>query len=95
MKIVSSLIGIFTLLSAAAVAAEDSANVEDAFAGCLAVKQPALISAILDAESQETFEGAMKQALEICPTETDKLSMGKLFKALAAARKTAEAEAAE
>ena len=78
MKIVSRLIGIFTLLSAAAIAAEDSATVEDAFAGCLATNQPALISVILDAQSQEAFEGAMKQALEICPTATEKLSMGKL-----------------
>ena len=95
MKAVSNMIGILALLGATTVVAEDSATVEDAFAGCLATNQPALISVILDAESQEAFEGAMKQALEICPTATEKLSMGKLFRALAAARKTAEAEAAE
>ena len=35
-----------------------------------------------DAESQEGFETGMKTALEICPTETDAMSMAKLFRAL-------------
>jgi len=95
MRIVTSLIGVFALLGAAIVAAEDGAVVEESFAACLAEKQPALISEILDAKSQESFEGAMKTALDVCPTQSEKLSMGRLFKALASANKTADAEGAE
>lgn len=76
------------------LSAEEAESIESTFVACLAEKQPALISQIRDADSQKAFEGAMKSALEVCPTETDKLSMGKLFKALAAATKATDAEGA-
>lgn len=86
------------ILAAAAftspVLAKEGETVEAKFVACLADKQPDLIAQIRDAESQEGFEAAMKSGLEICPTETEKMSMGKLFRELAKHGTSSEGEGA-
>ena len=64
------------------VLADEGETVEAGFVACLADKQPELIAQIRDAESQEAFEQGMKKGLELCPTDQEKMSMGKLFRAL-------------
>ncbi len=82
----SSAVALGALLSSLSLAtpaiAEENPGVEQQFVDCLAEKQPDLIVQIRDAESQEGFEAGMKTALEVCPTETDAMSMAKLFRAL-------------
>jgi len=90
MRTLAILAGAMTL--AVPATAEEASEVEAAFVACLADKQEDLIAKIRDADSQEGFEAAMKQGLEICPTDTAKMSMAKLFRALNA---HGEAEAAE
>ncbi len=69
------------LLASPALASEE-AGVEQQFVACLAEKQPNLIAQIRDAESQEGFEAGMKAGLEMCPMDTETMSMAKLFRAL-------------
>lgn len=88
------LLPIFAVAAAftSPVLAEEGETVEAKFVACLADKQPELITQIRDAESQEGFETAMKSGLEICPTETEKMSMGKLFRELAKHGSSSEGE---
>ncbi len=62
--------------------AEDGPGLEQQFVACLAEKQPNLIAQIRDAESQQGFEAGMKAGLELCPMDTETMSMAKLFRAL-------------
>jgi hypothetical protein len=90
MRLLLSLAAIGLLSSPAF--ADEGETVEAKFVACLADKQPELIAQIRDAESQEGFEAAMKSSLEICPTETEKMSMGKLFRELAKHGSASEGE---
>ncbi|MEM6476708.1 MAG: hypothetical protein AAF687_11125 [Pseudomonadota bacterium] len=67
---------------------------EASFVACLAEKQPDMIAKIRDAKGEQEFLAALMEGREICPTKTDKLSMGKLFNALNA-HKQNSAEGAE
>ncbi|WP_379546641.1 hypothetical protein ACFCW2_11890 [Qipengyuania sp. DSG2-2] len=69
-------------IALAACAHAEETSDEASFVSCLAEKEPGLIVKIRDAESEEAFIAALKEGAEVCPTEVEGMSMGKLFKAL-------------
>jgi hypothetical protein len=83
MKVLASLAA--ALMAAAAALAQDSSGanaVEEAFVACLVEQDIELARTLMDAPSQEAFEEALEEGLNICPVPVDQMSLGRFYTAL-------------
>ena len=80
------LLAVLALSAAVPVQAENPIKTEDtveaAFAQCIFDKEPELLFAIRDAATMEDAEAAFAQAIELCPTDVETMSMGLFFTAV-------------